>query len=121
MRLSKLLPFPRFLLQFFFLARSNRDPDSSRLEKYPISEDAMLRALSILILLPFTACTGTNERLTREYQIGEELMIDCRDNGKRCSEYLDFKKRFEESVNNITTFENSLAVHKARVAKGGAV
>ncbi len=48
-------------------------------------------------------------------------MIDCRDNGKRCPEYLDFKKRFEESVNNITTFENSLAVHKARLAKGGAV
>ncbi len=81
----------------------------------------MLRTSSLLIPFMLAACTSTSERLTREYQIGEELMIDCRDNGKRCSEYLDFKKRFEESVNNITTFENSLAVHKARVAKGGAV
>lgn len=81
----------------------------------------MLRTTSIIIPFALAACTGTNERLTREYQIGEELMIDCRDNGKRCPEYLDFKRRFEENRNNITTFENSLAVHKARVAKGGSV
>ncbi|WP_170815627.1 hypothetical protein [Ruegeria sp. HKCCA6837] len=81
----------------------------------------MLRMMALLALFVIAACESRTERLTREYQIGEELMIDCQENGKRCPEYLDFKKRFEASFNNLTTFERSLATHKARIARGAPV
>ncbi len=81
----------------------------------------MLRMMALLALFLLAACSSRTERLTREYQVGEELMIDCQENGQRCSEYIDFKNRFEANFGNITTFEQSLATHKARVARGGAI
>ncbi len=81
----------------------------------------MLRMMALLALFVIAACGSRTERLTREHQIGEELMIDCQENRKRCPEYRDFKEHFEANRNNITTFERSLATHKARIAKGAPV
>lgn len=82
---------------------------------------------ALLAALPLAACgpagdpTGAVSRLSLEYQVGEELMIACNERGERCAEYLEFKREFERDVSYMTTFEKSLAQHKARVAKGGAV
>jgi len=65
--------------------------------------------------------TGSVSRLTLEYRVGEELMNDCHVRGQRCPEWLDFKREWEAGVNYMTTFERSLAMHKARVAAGGSV
>ncbi|CUH41545.1 hypothetical protein [Ruegeria atlantica] len=81
----------------------------------------MLRTMALLALFVIAACDSRTERLSREYQIGEELMIDCQENGQRCPEYRNFKKRFEANVDNVTTFERSLATHKARIARGALV
>ncbi|MDW4550858.1 hypothetical protein R5H32_15965 [Defluviimonas sp. D31] len=80
--------------------------------------------LALLALLAAAGCTvdpGATGRLALEYQVGEELMLDCRERGRRCADYLDFKREFERSTSYLTTFEASLAAHKARVAAGGAV
>lgn len=77
-----------------------------------------------VLLMGLAACAapeGAVSRLQLEYQVGEELMIACNERGERCSEYLTFKQDFERSVSYMTTFEKSLAKHKARVAAGGAV
>lgn len=82
-----------------------------------------MRIAALLLALPIAACvqTGSTERLTLEYQVGEELMNDCNIRKQRCPEWLAFKKEFEEGVSYLTTFERSLAAHKARVAAGGGV
>jgi len=85
--------------------------------------------LSLAVLAPLTlaACgpagdpTGAVSRLSLEYKVGEELMTACNERGERCVEYLAFKREFEEGVSYMTTFEKSLAQHKARVAAGGRV
>ncbi|MGK7753750.1 hypothetical protein [Roseovarius sp. C03] len=86
-----------------------------------------ITALAALAALTLAGCgpagdpTGAVSRLSLEYQVGEELMIACRERGERCAEYLAFKRDFEEGVSYMTTFEKSLAQHKARVAAGGRV
>lgn len=87
-------------------------------------EATMIRLLAAPLIL--SACvasdpTGSVSRLSLEYRVGEELMNDCNQRGERCLEWLTFKKDWEENVNYMTTFERSLAMHKARVAAGGAV
>lgn len=80
-----------------------------------------------LFALALSACggvgdpTGAVSRLNLEYQVGEELMNDCNNNGQRCPEWLEFKSNWERNVSYLTTFERSLADHKARVAAGGDV
>nr|WP_170540896.1 hypothetical protein [Ruegeria arenilitoris] len=84
----------------------------------------MIRIPLLLAPLLLPACmagAGAVDRLSLEYQVGEELMNDCRQNGQRCDDYLAFKERFEREARYLTTFERSLAAHKARVAAGGAV
>jgi len=82
---------------------------------------------SLIILLFLTACSpslspfGAIERKTIEYQQGEALMNDCYQRQQRCNEWLAFKADWEARLNNVTTFERSLAAHKARVAAGGSV
>ena len=81
----------------------------------------------ILAALTLSACggvgdpTGANARLNLQYQVGEELMNDCNQRGQRCAEWLEFKTEWERGVSYLTTFERSLADHKARVAAGGVV
>jgi hypothetical protein len=81
----------------------------------------------IIVIAMLAACgptgdpTGAVGRLSLEYQVGEELMNECNRRKQRCAEWLAFKKEFEEGVSYLTTFEKSLAQHKARVAAGGAV
>ncbi|TCP43962.1 hypothetical protein [Rhodovulum marinum] len=82
----------------------------------------MIRRLALLpLLLAGCAPPGSVDRLSLEYQVGEELMIACTERGERCAEWLEFKRGWEEGVSYMTTFEKSLAQHKARVAAGGAV
>lgn len=82
---------------------------------------------TLIALMPLCACvagtdpTGSVGRLTLEYQVGEELMNDCTQQKERCLEWLEFKKEWEAEAGYLTTFERSLAQHKARVAAGGAV
>lgn len=82
---------------------------------------------AIMSVLALSACggvgdpTGANGRLNLQYKVGEELMNDCNVNGERCVEWLAFKTDFEQGVSYLTTFERSLAAHKARVAAGGSV
>ncbi|MEI2806480.1 hypothetical protein [Albidovulum sp.] len=84
----------------------------------------MMRVLATTVFL--AGCmtgdpTGSVTRMTLEYQVGEELMNDCTVRRSRCPEWLEFKRDWEADVNYMTTFERSLAAHKARVAAGGAV
>jgi len=78
---------------------------------------------ALLFCLALSACveTGATDRLTLEYQVGEELMNDCNLRKQRCLEWLKFKTEWEQGVSYMTTFEKSLAAHKARVAAGGSV
>ena len=87
-----------------------------------------MRVSVALICLALSACvageadpTGAVGRLSLEYQVGEELMNDCNLRKLRCPEWLAFKKEWEADVNYLTTFEKSLAAHKARIAAGQAV
>jgi len=57
---------------------------------------------------------AANDRLELEYRVGEELMNDCNLRGENCAEWLAFKTDFEKGVSYLTTFERSLAQHKAR-------
>ena len=82
---------------------------------------------ALLALLPLCACvagtdpTGSVGRLTLEYQVGEELMTDCTERQQRCPDWLEFKKEWEAEAGYLTTFERSLAQHKARLAAGQSV
>lgn len=87
----------------------------------PVSLSAVLAALALAACGPADDPTGAVSRLSLEYKVGEELMIACNERGERCSEYLEFKRDFEEGVSYMTTFEKSLAAHKRRVAAGGRV
>ncbi len=82
---------------------------------------ALVAALALAGCGPAGDPTGAVSRLSLEYQVGEELMVACKERGERCAEYLEFKRDFERDVSYMTTFEKSLAQHKARVANGGAV
>jgi hypothetical protein len=83
--------------------------------------------MPVVAALALSACggvgdpTGVTGRMNLQYRVGEELMTDCNDNGQRCVEWLAFKTDFEEGVSYLTTFESSLARHKARVAAGGSI
>lgn len=83
-----------------------------------------MKKLCLVLLVGLAGCAapeGAVSRLQLEYQVGEELMIACRERRERCPEFLEFKQDFEKGVHYMTTFEKSLAQHKARVAAGGAV
>lgn len=77
-----------------------------------------------ILPLVLAACSNpmaaANDRLDLEYRVGEELMNDCNLRGERCAEWLAFKSDFEKSTSYLTTFERSLAQHKARQASHGA-
>jgi len=76
------------------------------------------------LVFALSACQMTDDaadRMNLEYQVGEQLMNDCNIRQERCSEWLAFKREWEADVNYLTTFERSLAAHKARVASGQAV
>lgn len=82
--------------------------------------------LAIALTLALSGCvagdpTGAVSRMTLEYQVGEELMNDCNLRKERCAEWLEFKRDWEAEAHYMTTFERSLAMHKARVSAGGAV
>lgn len=83
-----------------------------------------MKLVLIAAFAALSACQMTTDaasRMNLEYQVGEQLMIDCNQRGQNCAEWLSFKRDWEEDVHYLTTFERSLAQHKARVASGGAV
>jgi len=80
---------------------------------------------ALIACLALSACvddpTGVVTTMNLEYQVGEELMNDCTLRNERCVEWLRFRRDWEEEMGYMVTFEKSLAMHKARVAKGQAV
>lgn len=86
-----------------------------------------MRATLLALPIALAACgpaadpTGSVGRISLEYRVGEELMTACTVRNERCGEWLKFKEEWEEDVSYMTTFEKSLAQHKARLARGGAV
>ena len=84
--------------------------------------------LTILAIPLLSACvagsadpTGVVATMNLEYQVGESLMNDCNVRKQRCDEWLKFRKEWQDDVGYMVTFERSLAMHKARVAKGQSV
>jgi len=76
--------------------------------------------MRLLIALPLVvaACTegytaGYSDGMQLEYQVGEELMDNCVERGFECWRWLEFKTRWELNVDQLTTFEASLARYKA--------
>ena len=65
--------------------------------------------------------TGVVSTMNLEYQVGEELMNDCNLRKHRCAEWLQFRRDWHDEVGYMVTFEKSLAMHKARLAKGQPV
>ena len=87
-----------------------------------------MRYAPMIACLALSACvagtadpTGVVSTMNLEYQVGEELMNDCTLRNERCVEWLQFRRDWEEEMGYMVTFEKSLAMHKARVAKGQAV
>jgi hypothetical protein len=75
----------------------------------------MIRLLP-LALLGLSACMdngGYSDSLVLQYRVGEELKDNCEQRGYECWRWLAFKTEFEDSVDNLTTFEASLARYKA--------
>lgn len=68
----------------------------------------MLAAALVLSVCPSAHATGSHERLALEYDVGEQLMNDCKVRKKRCGEWLAFKREWEAGVSYLTTFERSL-------------
>ena len=87
-----------------------------------------MRYAPMIACLALSACvagtadhTGVVSTMNLEYQVGEELMNDCTLRNERCLEWLQFRKDWEDEMGYMVTFEKSLAMHKARIAKGQAV
>lgn len=86
----------------------------------------MLKTIAFAACVAVAGCAihdpnDATGRMSREFAKGEKLMNNCYDRQANCSKYYKFKKQWETEMNNLTTFENALANHKARLASGLSV